>query len=384
MPEGSRRIVPLAVLLLGALLLLRGAATFFPTPWLWGADSLADRSFLLRAVGIAAFGAVLFPAVGRGTIRSLLGLRERIPPSLLSVIGVAAGIGLLALARCRNLLLGDAQVYLSSLERGVRTAGGAHREPLAQAVTTFVYDRIARPLGGGAYEAFLLVELLLGIGFLALAIAVSRSLADRPASRIALFAWIALGGGLQLFAGYPEFYGYALAGALLLAWTGLRSLRGGSLYPSAIALVFAGLSHAQIIFAVPGFLYLIVRRWTAGARTEAVVSLLAVPVLSGIALWALDYPFAEIGREMTRGGTFLPPLSESGDRTAYSAYALAHLAELANVFLLLSPALPAAVALALRAPDPRRDERLLLAGLAIGPLLFALFANPQLGMVRDW
>lgn len=375
----------LAVSLLGAVLLLRAAAVFAPTPWLWGLDSLADRPVLLRIAGIAAFSAALLPAVGRGAVGALARIRRRIPGSVLAVLGVSAGLGLLVLGRCHSFLLGDAQVYLSGLERGVRSAGAAHREPLAQAITTLVHEKIARPLGGGAYEAFLICGLLLAIGFLALAISLSRSLAERPASRIALFAWIALGGGLQLFAGYPEFYGFALTGALLLVWTGWRCLRRGrSLYPAAAAFVLAGLSHAQIAFAAPGFLFLALRRWKTGRRTEAIVSLLAVPALTMIGLRLLGYPFAEIGSEITRGGALLPPLAAAGDRTAYSAFSIAHLAEFANMALLLSPALPAAIGLALRKPNRDRDAAVLFASLAAGPLLFAFFANPQLGMIRDW
>jgi hypothetical protein len=374
-----------ALVLIGIVFALRVIATLHPTPWLWGLDALADRSAFLKIAGLTLFALALVPAVGDRAMRILDAIGAGISRRITLAAACAAGLLLLFLLRSNNLLLGDTQTYVSAIEKGVRSAGGAHREPLPQAILIGVYKLLGAPLGWGATGTFTATGLLLGAANFALSAAIASRIADRSQDRIFAFALIAVGGGMQIFSGYPEYYGFVVVAALLFALAGIhRCDRGGSLIPATLAFVLAGLCHAQMIFALPAVAFLLVSAWRRGERKSAVGMLVLLPLTTILALWALRYPFDEIAREASRAGSLLPPFAKTTPRTAYGVFAPAHVIELLNVGILIAPALPAAVVLGLRNPDPRRERGLFLALLAAGPILFAILANPQLGMVRDW
>jgi hypothetical protein len=374
-----------ALIVLAVVLAARAIATLHPSPWLWGLDSLADRSLALRIVGLALFTIALIPAVGDRAIRVLGGIEARTPRRAALALAGLTGLALLWIFRSNNILLGDTQTYVSAIEKGVRSAGGAHREPLPQAILTGGYRLLGGSSGLGARDLFTAAELLLGAAFFALTAGIAARIGDRTRDRIFVFALLALGGGLQLLSGYPEYYGFAVVAALLFALAGIhRCDRGGSLLPAVLAFVLAGLCHAQMIFALPAVAFLLVSAWRRGERRNAVLMTVLLPAAAFLALLALQYPFGEIPREAARAGSLLPPIGGDTSRTAYGVFSPSHLIELLNVALLVSPALPAAVVLGLRNPDPRRERGVFLSLLAAGPILFALLANPQLGMVRDW
>ena len=373
--------------LLGALFLLRLLATLRPTSWMWGLDSLADRSPALRLVGLALFAAVLAPPVGAAIVRALARAGRALPGRILFASTCVATLAVLWMLRSRNLMLGDAQTYISTIEKGMRAAGGAHREPLSQVIVTQFHALVGGALGLGGQGSFTATELILAVCALAVCVRLARRIAPTIEGRLIVFAAILLGGALQLFSGYAEFYGFAVTAVLFFALLGVRQIdEGGGLLAPALAFTLACLSHAQALFAAPTLVYLIMIGWKEGRRRDAVLAAAAVPIAVLIGLVLLRYPFAEIGREATRPGSFLPPFGAFTKRTAYGAFAPAHLAEILNAAILVAPALPAAIALGISRPQRGNRSRraTFLALLAVGPILFALVANPQLGMVRDW
>lgn len=378
-----------AYALLWAVLALRAGATLFPSSWLWGLDSLADRGPALKAIGLLLFAASAIPAVGRALLRPLSPPPARAATMLSAGAGIGIFLGVLILLRSGNPLLGDAQTYLSAIDKGVRSAGAAHREPLSQAVVIGFHRLVSAPLGWSSHASFVVLEAALGVGFLLLAHRLSVALADSPAARALAFGVIALGGGLHLFAGYPEFYGFGLTAFLLFAWLGARSLAGDSpVALAALAFVLAALCHAQALFAAPAIGYLLIKGWLDGRRRDALLGIVSIPAVGLLALILLRYPFGDLAGEAAREGAFLPPLGRWTARTAYGLYSPVHLADLANALLLAAPGLPVALALAWRAKAGTdaiaRRRAVFLACLAAGPALFALVANPQLGMARDW
>lgn len=364
-----------------ALLAIRIWATFAPTPWLWGLDSLADRSLPAQAAGILLFAAAAIPKVAAAAGRAVRDVASRTPRGFVAGASAAIVAGLLFLPS-RNLMLGDARVYISTIEKGMRAAGGAHREPLPQAIVTGIYEA-TKGMGVTGHGAFTIAGILLAVALLVVVHRLSRRLGE-TADRPVIAAAILFGGGLQLFAGYPEFYAFALVAALWFVHLSLRAVQENRtpLLPSA-AFVLAGLCHAQAIFLAPALGYLLVRSWQNGRRREAAAALAAIPVAVVAALAALRYPFHEILREGSRGDAWLPPLGETTGRTAYGAFAPAHWVDLVNALLLASPLLLTLLVLGIRKAELGPRGRLLVWSAA-PPLLFAFFANPALGMARDW
>lgn len=384
MPIVARSLpILLSWVLLWTLLGLRGVATFAPTSWLWGLDSLADRAAAVRILGFLLFAGAAVPSTGRWAVSALGTVRRRVPAALSGFLGLLAAAGLFVWLRTGHVLLGDTQTWISSIEKGMRSPGGAHREPLPQTVVTLLYREISKPLGKGADSSFLWVELVLGVCFLWLAAAIVRRLARTDTEQALLFGLIGLGGALQLFAGYAEFYGFAVAGTFLLLWLALRWLDGhGPLFGVSLAFVLAALCHAQLVFASPGILALLIFAWRDGRRKEAAIALAAIPVAALLGLLLLHYPFFDMAREARSSKNFLPPFGRYAGGTSYGTFTVPHLAELLDVALLVSPMFP--LALALRGGKLPARRWLFLGGIALGPFLFALIASPGLGMVRDW
>jgi hypothetical protein len=374
-----------AYLLFAIALAARVVATFLPSPWLWGLDSLADRSLALKIAGLALFALAVVPAIGRATMCACRATAARVPSRLLAIALCAVGVGLLLLLRSENLLLGDTQTYVSAIQKGVRSAGGAHREPLAQAAVIGTYKLLHALAGWEPTAAFTVTGALLGTCAFLCAAAIARRLSTSLPGRIWVFSLVGLTGALQLFSGYAEFYGFVVAAALLFALTGLRRCDGrGGIIPAVLSFALAGLCHAQMVFALPAVAYLLALEWRHGRKKAAVLATILLPAATLVALVLLRYPFGELAKEAARAGSLLPPFGAATPRTAYGAFAPAHLAELLNVALLVSPVLPAAIWLGARRDRERTSRAIFLALLAAGPAFFALMANPQLGMVRDW
>ncbi|MBK8233884.1 MAG: hypothetical protein IPK72_25730 [Candidatus Eisenbacteria bacterium] len=329
-----------AFLLLLALFGLRLGATVAPSSWLWGLDSLAYAGGGAKLTTLWLFAGAVFcahPSVSNrlGLTTGSKGGAERFLTWGAAVVGLVLLVGLVLVVAlpCRHLLLGDTQTYISAIDRGVRVSGSAHREPLPEAMMLWVHQ-IA---GGNALHAFRVAGLLLGALALGLSVLVARRL-DRTAT-LALVSVIGLGGGLQLFAQYPEYYAFAVVSGLLFIWLALGWIEGRVSLPFVTAAyVVAGLCHAVYIFAAPALLLLWWSAWRRGERRGVVISIGLFPVVLFSVLALIGYPFSEIAKEAGRASAFLPPLGERTPRTSYGLFAPAHLADLFNALLLAAPA----------------------------------------------
>ncbi|MDH3217100.1 MAG: hypothetical protein OEN01_12570, partial [Candidatus Krumholzibacteria bacterium] len=285
--------------------------------------------------------------------------------------------------RSENFLLGDTQNWVSAIAKGIRAGGGAHREPLPQALVTTIHRSVGEPLGWSVTSSFLVTGLPLGLTYLLLSAAIARRLSSSSAGSVFVFSAIGLGGALQLFAGYAEYYAFAATASLLVAWLGIRWADGdGRLIWLGLGFAFAILCHAQMMFALPAILVLVGLAIKHGKWKEALATLLAIPVAAGLALLVLGFPFAEILGHAARSQHVLPPFGKSPFGVAYSAFAWVHAVDLLNVALLVAPALPVAVALCAGGRTKRRGIFLITFGSGLA--LFAIIVNPNLGMVRDW
>ncbi len=220
---------------------------------------------------------------------------------------------------------------------------------------------------------------------LLLAALIAMRLGSDPNARLVVCSAIVLGGGLQIFARYAEYYAFPFAAGLLLVWSALRWLdRGGPLLAVTVSYVVAGLCHAVFLFVAPAMFYLAWLAWTRGERRSLLLALVGAPVVGVGLLMLFHYPFGEILKESTRSGMFLPPLGTWTERTAYSAFAPAHLAELLDLVLLISPSLLVLVPFAMCVKGRWSETQRFAALLAPGPLFFVFFAHAELGTVRDW
>jgi tetratricopeptide (TPR) repeat protein len=370
--------------LLAIVLALRAWATLGDVSWLWGLDALRDLPLWARVAGLLLFGAALLPGVGTQIMRGIDRLSERRRTGAGIALG-AFGL-LLILLPTTHALHGDAQVYLSSLEKGMHAAGAAHREPLPQFLITMVH-RVIGAAGGSSALTFRICGWIAGLAFLGVTIALAARLSDTIRGRTLLVA-VAASGAWPLFAGHAELYAFSLVAVAAFVFAGLRWIDGrGRFVWVGITYAACGLCHALLALALPGFLLLAWEQWRRGDRRTALLATAAVPLVVAAALLLLRYPFGDLARELQRADAFLPPLGETRGRTAYGMFSWIHGVELVNVCLLVTPLLIPLLPLAI---FPRRSSRTktlelrFLAASAIGPILFVCAANPALGMVRDW
>jgi hypothetical protein len=391
-----QRSVLIAAAGLATLLLVVG---FAGPDAAWGLDSLRGRPAAALLFGAAAV-VLLVPAGARRIGAVLARLPDPARPRgavLLGVLLAAAGLALAFAAPSAVPLLGDGQLHLGDLQRAAEqdlawsgVSWANDNAPLSYLLLHTLHR--ARP-GASPESTFVLLGAAGWVLTVILAVLLARQIGRTPAARGVALAFLLSGGALQLFCGYAEIYALippALLGFLAAGVTELRARRPpigsaillGLLMPLHFSLV--SLLPAVVVAAAGG------RRPGKGTAWGKVVAapLVCLVVTAG-ALLAIgwDGPRASAG-----GASLLPWITEPTFRQAYRALAPAHFLDLANLLLLVAPAVVVALPVVLRrAPEGNAETgdveravgRFLLAA-AIFPLAFVFLVNPEVGMFRDW
>jgi hypothetical protein len=369
------------------LLVLRVFATLGAPVWLWGLDSLADRSpqWWLLLLGFALpLSAPLMLKVGSLVSR----LMER---SGLVPLYLAAALGaLFALFRSTNFLLGDSLLYVHALREGIQIESAGRREAGATLVVSGLHWTLSKTALTGSLVPFVAASVVAGIIYVLLAFVISHTTAAASQSRGLVFASLLALGGLQIFFGHAEYYSLVAASGMLYIYLSIRWLKGGgSLLHPALALALSLFVHVMNTILVLSFVWLLFRAVRRGRHSEAVAAALVVPLLLASVAVIIHYPWDSLLAIFSRGKHMLPFIHFDHEFYAYAVFSPAHLVELANILLLASPCLPL---LLLAAGRPRRGPGEeaggglagLLAFVALGAAAFTLLANPALGMARDW
>jgi len=373
---------------IAVVLALRVLATFVPTSWLWGLDSLAERPAGWKLAGLALLALALWPPAAERLGGALARLTELAWPGRLA-ISIACAVPFF-LFRCKNLLLGDTQLNVRALSKKIELSGTAQREPGALTIVSWFHRHVGAPLHLESGVSYAIVSVAFGVLYVYLAFEIARRLGRSAGERAVVLAGVLGLGSLQVFFGYPENYFFVNALGLLYLVLAVRWTEGrGRLVYAGAALGFATFIHTMAAFLVPSFLYLLYLGWRRGKKAEAAAAAGAALALLVLPLVLIGYPFDELVRVSKQEDHFLPPLSKGARSPAYAVHSWVHVTELLNESLIVAPAL-LAMALALWA---RRREagraagsaaRRVVAIAAAGLALFALVANPILGMSRDW
>lgn len=248
--------------------------------------------------------------------------------------------------------------------------------------------RLLSPLAGALY---LLVVLLL-----------SRNQQLAP-------NWLTYGllvslGLIQLFFGYIENYSFAAVGVIAYLWLGVELLAGrGQLWLVTTLLAFTHATHPSTIVLAPSLLYLAWQVWTrrniSWWSTVLQVALPMVVVGGATFLWMewSGHGLAALLNSDRPGGgdgRWLVPLWETSTRWEhYTMFSWAHLRDLLNEQMLVSPVVLPALAwlLAVRGWCLRRRSILsphsparFFAVASLSYLLFIWLWNPDYGGQRDW
>ncbi len=367
-----------------AMLLAFLLASFFPEYRVWGINLWA---YFPTFVPLVLFGV---GAVIPFAIRWIPG-REQISKENRKYVWLVLGLTLLfGLAfyflRARTHFLGDGYTVLSLL---------AQENPLVK--TRELGEALAHiwmksGVGGGGRNAALLsfqiISISSGALFLFVTAAASRRLFERTAERLLFWLGLASGGYMLLFFGYVENYSLLVLAVATYALTGLVVARGIlNRWLILIPLAFAIFFHVIAATLIPSAVYLLLANSRAGdftARQSRAAKIAFTLAALAVAIWVFHHFYTT---EYFFRFAFVPLFENRFTVEGYTLFSINHLADYANLLLLLLPGLPIVIAVLRLTPIKktlkRREYRFLL--ILMASTLGAVFVlDPKLGMPRDW
>lgn len=306
--------------------------------------------------------------------------------------GVILGVGASTWYFRVERSLGDRTIFLEML-----THGKSFR--MSQPLTTALYSLAYRWVQGLGWPPRNAVALVCSIASMALVwpfLEVLRGLprAERTAAAV-LVCSSSLG---VLFFGYVETTGVALALALIYMWMARLYVQDQvKLWAPALVLGIAVSAHGMSLYLVPSFLLLFANRngrplhgsQLRRILTAGLAFMAPVIVVVGTALLSYGAIRGSLVGDSLGGADmrpFVPLSAPQPPKEQYTLFSLAHLADLANLFCLVSPYTIFLLLLALIRLKYAASTvwgQFLLVSAASG-LLYAFLWNPDLGMKQDW
>ena len=293
--------------------------------------------------------------------------------------------GLFYYLRARTHFLGDGYTVLSLL---------TDPEPLVKTReygAAMLHIWVKQLFGEGepaALASFQSISVGCGFLFLLSTAFLSRRLFDSNRDRILLLIGLASCGYMYNFFGYIENYSLFILTSLLYCMTGLLVALGRS--PRWILLPLLGLTVLSHIFGVvflPSAIYLMLAGTGFGARAGRMsqrskglfaVIMFVIGLLTFLYFYFNYYYFRF---------AIVPLLPNRFTVEGYHLFSHPHLLDMVNLALLLAPALPLVIALAVAMPLKsmfRRCEYRYLALLVLSCWMAVFIFDPKLGMPRDW
>jgi len=367
-------------LTLGAM----GAASLFPGRFVWGLENFAYCDPALRYI-LLGFGLV-WPIVavrfGRmGETDATPDPRWRLRAGLV----IAALAIFFILGRARTFYLGDGYTVLASL-------ASDHPILKLRAFGEVWIHLLVRNLFGvgesAALGSFQVISIAAGVTWTGIVAWTAGRLFAATRERILWLMALATPGVMLLFFGYVEYYSMFV---VAIGWFGLCGLliiekhltRWWILPPMLLALFF----HVMGVVLLPAAIYVIVAPTKFGRRFDSaslskrltMLGLAAIPIAA-----ALFYVSAN---NLSFRLALLPVVANRFTVDGYMLFSPAHLADLANLIMLLVPSLLVLLfGLAVTKtrhplPRPAISFALLYCGCVLAA---AAVFDPKIGLPRDW
>ena len=209
--------------------------------------------------------------------------------------------------------------------------------------------------------------------------------------RVSGYLLLIVAGTTQLFFGYVETYPAAFAALIGFTVLSYRAWRGeGSLVWASAAFAALVVFHVGMVILAPLVVLLFIRAYGRGDRRSVAVAAGTGAAALALLLLVCRYTPGMLLATFLRDGTNLLPIGATDHWSqAYALFSVWHGVDLANLFLIVSPAFLIvlaggfiiAAALPARMRLPEYMFWLLLAG---PPLAWLLLNNFELGLSRDW
>lgn len=362
-------------------LILHLVAVFANTQYLWGVDSW---SFLPTAWTFA------FLALG---FFSVIPQTRNASAKVFSSIGSALGkiplwvwglplAGLFYLFAQEGFFLGDGRLRLTNLEKGLVFSPA---EPLDTMLHAWVFKAFGGELP--ARDVFLHIGAIFGLGAFVGAATYFEKSFEKKSAAFLLFS-IFTSGAVLLFFGYVESYSILAAFVILFLASSVFALHKERYrIEPAIFGAAACASHFAGWLLLPAGIYLYVILIKNTSENDKPILKIFAPIAVFIVLvGAVGSAFAfgdfDLNRFMSlvSGERFTLPVAGQ-----YGMLSPAHLADIANEYLLVVPAIVAVpILLAQRKRIAFDSTGVFLSIGSVAAFLFAFVVNPVLGYSRDW
>ena len=379
--------VSIVSLTLVALLIF---AALYPHPWLWGVNWWSGLSVMQVVAGIVAVAIVcalsfvLLRIAERRDASGTAPISQNSADNFWTITVIAAAILVPLLGwffRAESFVLGDGYAVIGNLQLvepiiKARNYGGS-LFPL------ILNDLLPGDPPTRAQLAYQLTSVGAGILYV-LAVAFACTVLFKSLrERLILYLLLLTSGNMLLYFGYAENYPLFHVNYLLACVFGYRFIRDERPRDAIWFVVTTMIALATHIFAVSlipaafGALFPFVARklkWkkVPGPRLSATVAVL-VSFAGALSMYLLD-DFARL--------SFLPIFPNEFTADGYTLFAPRHLADAANLIIMLIPGLP--ILLIHRKLSATSGERQFLLFVTLTGFSLAFWVNPWLGMPRDW
>ncbi len=307
-----------------------------------------------------------------------------------SVVIALAFFALLAVClRQKTPLLGDSFVLMNNYQNTFEGLHGLiiYREPLS----VYFFYIVASLLGTHAYppimNAFLLGEVLLGIGFILNVIFIVKLIIQGSEKRILAVLFLCVGSYMQLFFGYGEIYSVVLFFISSYVLIVVLWMKGkASFYYIPIVFVLMVFAHYLTVLLAPSFLFIVYNEFKRKGVRDIVIGAIVPAAFFVVVLLILKFDFHYFVPPLTHS-PFLSVSPSNDDFQPYTLFSAYHLVDLLNLWMLLGASSLILVGLALLVQKkkiiPSLEAQFLLVGI-VPVIVFSSLVKVDLGMATDW
>jgi tetratricopeptide (TPR) repeat protein len=384
----SSKLSLVMISLCGILVTAHFIFSFFPHLRVWGINHLAYFPLYARIFLVCLTFSVFIPKVNRNIRMIIRKLSEFWGKGISQHKKYLwfAGLSFLSVImfwmfRSRTYFLGDGYNYVANLD------GGMHTSIWSEPLESLVYVQLHKFLNlfsvVDGHLTYQIGSILAGAIFVYLVFLLSDYLGRDWYEKFFVWGILAAMGTVQLFFGYVEHYAFVSVAILGYILSSLKWLaRGGKVIAPVLLFLLSTAFHLSSLFLLPSLVYLLL---LAGARRKTAKRFL---ILAGgvIAALALVSIYVYSSKPLL---VRIFVLSSQGQfASGYTTFSSAHLLDVLNELLLLSPAavilISATLLISFKRVDlksPRISFLLLAAGFGF---LFQFIFDPVLGAPRDW
>jgi tetratricopeptide (TPR) repeat protein len=370
----------------GFMIFIHAVASFFPEERLWGVNHLAYVFFIPRWIIVILAFFVLVPKVNKifyNVIAAFFTLVEkslkRINRYCKYLFFSLGSIIVFWVFDAKTHLLGDGSVRGNEIMAGTKLSV---TEPLDFYLHALVYDFLKLD----AYQTYTLISCLAGAGFIFLSLCLSHLLGKENKEKVLAFVVLVSMGSIQLFFGYIESYSLVYVGILTYFLFSFLYLKGrcGLFFPSLALLTSISL-HLSAVYLLPSLVYLHLvssQKEKKHFNFKKILSVVFILLIVGAGFFILS----KKNPNPTSVTAYLIPLA-GGENDPYSLFSGAHLVDMINEQLLLSPAgiiLWAMVIFFARKIDFKDRVATFFIIVTLFSFMFAFVMDPKLGYARDW